>query len=90
MPKKSDFTISAIQNFVQNRKKYTRIPFMLLVDCFHREFKVSTQIMVHDYCIAKCKKSSTCGGLLMALWTIFFTIQNIYVNSNPVAPVLRS
>ena len=42
-----------------------------LVDCFHREFRVSTQIMVRDYCIAKCKKFSFCGGLLMVLQAIF-------------------
>ena len=24
-----------------------------LIDCFHREFRVSTQIMVRDYCIVK-------------------------------------
>ena len=38
-----------------------------LVDFFHREPSFSTQIMVRDYCIAKC---------------IFFTIQNIYVKVN--------
>ena len=27
-----------------------------LVNCFHREFRISTQIMVHDYCIAKLQK----------------------------------
>ena len=32
--------------------------------------------------INKCKKFSMCGGFLMALWAIFFAIQNIYVNSN--------
>ena len=42
-----------------------------LVDCFHSEFRVSTQIMVRGYYIAKCKKSA-CDGLLMALWAIFF------------------
>ena len=47
-----------------------------LVDCFHREFKVPTQIMVRDYCIAKYK-------MLMSFRTIFFVIQNIHVNSNP-------
>ena len=48
-----------------------------LVDCFHREFKVPTQIMVRDYCIAKYKM------FLMSFRTIFFVIQSIYVNSNP-------
>ena len=50
-----------------------------LVDYFHREFMVSIQIMSRDYCIAKCKKFSACGGLR----AIFFGIQNIYVDSNP-------
>ena len=27
-----------------------------LVDCFHREFRVSAQIMARNYCIEKCKK----------------------------------
>ena len=43
-----------------------------LVDCLHCEFKVSSQIMVRDYCIAKCKRFSASGGLLMTLWVIFF------------------
>ena len=30
MPKESHFTIFAIQNFVQNTKKHTRTPFILL------------------------------------------------------------
>ena len=49
-------------------------------DYFHREFSVSSQIMVCDYYIAKCKTFSACGELLIA---IFFAIQNIYVNLNP-------
>ena len=39
---------------------------LCLVDCFHRKFKVSTQIMVCNYCIAKCQKFSAYDGLLMA------------------------
>ena len=31
------------------------------VHCFHREFRVSTRIIVRDYCIAKCKKFPVCG-----------------------------
>ena len=54
------------------------------VDCFYHKFRVSTQIMVHDGCITKCKGFSTCCRLLMALQAIFFAIQSIYVNSNPV------
>ena len=54
-----------------------------LVDCFHREFRVSIQIMARDSCIAKCQIFSVCGRLLMALQAIFFFIQNIYVNLNP-------
>ena len=54
-----------------------------LVDCFHREFRVSIQIMARDSCIAKCQTFSVCGRLLMALQAIFFFIQNSYVNLNP-------
>ena len=54
-----------------------------LVDCFHREFRVSIQIMARDSCIAKCQTFLVCGRLLMALQVIFFFIQNIYVNLNP-------
>ena len=40
--------------------------------------------MVHDYCIAKCKKFSTCDRLsLMALWA-FFLDSKYYINSNHV------
>ena len=34
---------------------------LCLVDCFHREYKVSNQIIVRDYCIAKRKTFSACG-----------------------------
>ena len=54
-----------------------------LVDFFHCEVKVSTQILVHDICIAKYKKFSAYGGVPMALWAIFFVMQDIYVNSMP-------
>ena len=54
-----------------------------LIDCFHREFGISTQIMVRDYSITKCKKFSACGAISMALWAIVFAIQKNYVNSNP-------
>ena len=82
MPK-SHLTFFAIQNFVQNAKKKTP-EFQLscwnhtckdndwcLVDCFHCEFRISTQIMVHDYSIAKCKTFSTCIMFLMAFRVIF-------------------
>ena len=72
MPKKSHFTIFAVQNFVQNTKNtrefhlhcwdVCKVNKWCLAGCFHREFRVSTQITVRDYCIAKCKKFSTCGG----------------------------
>ena len=43
-----------------------------LVECFHREFRISTQdLYLNDYCIARCKKFSACEGLLLALWAIF-------------------
>ena len=86
MPKKFHFIIFAIQNSGQNTKKNThefylccwdhvcKVNEWCLADCFSHKYGVSTQIMVHDYCIANCKKSSACGGPLMALWSIFFTI----------------
>ena len=52
-----------------------------LVDSFRREFRVSTQIMVRDYCIAKCKMFSTCDGLLMTLRAIFFAIQTTLIRT---------
>ena len=58
-----------------------------LVYCFYGKFRVSTQIMVHDYCITKSKMFFACTRLLMPLWAVFFfffAIQNIYVNLNPV------
>ena len=70
--KKSHFTIFAIKILVQNTKKLTWIPFVLLESClkekwingcFHREFRVSTQKMVHDYCIAKCNEFSASSGI---------------------------
>ena len=46
-----------------------------LVDCFHHKFRVSTQVMVCDYCIMKCKKFSTCSRLLIAFWDIFLWLK---------------
>ena len=54
-----------------------------LADCSHHKFKVSTQIMVCDYLIVKYKTFFAWNGLLMALWAIFFMIQNIYFDSSP-------
>ena len=42
-----------------------------LVDSFHFEFMNSTQIMVHGYYMAKCKKLSACSRLLMVFLTFF-------------------
>ena len=53
-----------------------------LVGCFYREIRVSTQIMVCDYCIAKRKVfrlRRTCND---PSGHFFFAIQNIYINSN--------
>ena len=93
MPKKSHFTIFAIEKFVQTTRNTCEFHSYCLrsclgskwclVDVFHHKFWVSTQTMVRDYYIAKCKKSSACNGLLMDLWAIFFLIQNIYVDLKP-------
>ena len=66
MLKKSHFAIFVIHKFVQNTKNALEFHFYCreyvckvnewcLVVCLHREFRVSTQIMVRDYCIAKYK-----------------------------------
>ena len=93
MPKKSHFTIFVIQNFVQNTKKHTRIPIILLASCLQINkwcfIDISTMnlgfysiIQVRNYCITKCKISSARDRLLMALLAIFFVIQNIFFNLN--------
>ena len=79
-PKKISFCYFHDQNWVQNKKKQMLIPFTLLdhVCCLLLlRTWVSTQIMVCDCCIAKCKNVSACGRLLMALWAISFLIKNI-------------
>lgn len=45
-----------------------------LCDCFHCNFGVSTQITVHNYCIAKYKNFSAFGRFLMVLWAIFLQL----------------
>ena len=44
-----------------------------LVNCFHSKFRVSMQIIVRNYCIAKCKRLSVCSWILMNLRGIFFS-----------------
>lgn len=56
---------------------------LCLVEHFHRKFRISTQIMVHEYCIRKCKKCSVYYRLLITLQAIFLVIQNVYINSSP-------
>ena len=89
MPKKSCFTIFMIQNLVQNMKNswinldhVCKANEWCLVDCFHRKFRIFTEIMVHYYYNMKCKTFSTCDELLMAFWAPFFAFQNIYIDSN--------
>ena len=84
MPKKSHFTIFAIQNFVQNTKNLRefhlycwdhvcKVNEWCLVDCFHRKFWAFTQKMIRDCCIA--------------FRAVFRMIQNIYVNSNRASSI---
>ena len=88
MPKKSHFNIFAIQNFMQNMKTHIRIQFVLLWSCFWGKWMVFSWLfpswIYSSYWSnsMQCKKFSTCHGVLMALWAIFFAIQNIYVKSN--------
>ena len=82
MLEKSHFTTFAIQNYAKKKKKcefhlycwdhVCKVNELCLVGCFHRKCRVSTQIMVHNYCIKMiCKNFSTCDRLLMKGWTIF-------------------
>ena len=74
MPNKFHFTIFVIQNTHEFQlccwDHVCKVNEWCLVDCFHREFKVSTHIMVCHFWIMKYK-------------TFFFTIQHVYANSNP-------
>ena len=59
-----------------------------LVDCFHREFRVSTQIMVRVTASQNAKSFPPAEGNapfngLSGIFFFFFVIQNIYVDSNP-------
>ena len=76
-----------IQNFVQNTqntKKHINsiyivgIMFVKYINGFYMTvsitnlgFLVSTQIIVQNHCITKCKQSTACGRLLLALQAIF-------------------
>ena len=74
------------------KQKNTRTQFMLLgLDLqskwtvfnwlFPLQFRVSTQIMLHDYCIPKCKTFSACRGILMPLRDILFAIRKVRIKS---------
>ena len=93
MPSKSHFPIFAIQNFMQNTKNtwefhlycwdhVWKVNECCLVDCFRCKSRVSIQILIRNYCNAKCIKYSACDRLLGH----FFVIHNFYVNSNPGTP----
>ena len=70
MPKKSHFTTSVINLCAKHEKTcefhsycwdhVCQVNEWCLVECFHHKFRVSTQIMVHNYCITKYKMFSTC------------------------------
>ena len=79
IPKKSYFTILQYKTLCKTQQN-TWIPLILLKSCLldkrmvfswllSSRIQVSTQIMIRDYCIAKC---STFGGLFMALQAIFY------------------
>ena len=65
MSKKSQFTIFVTQNCTKHEKarefdlyrwdRVCKVNEWCLVDYFHLKFSVSTQIMVRNYCIAKCR-----------------------------------
>ena len=79
VPKKSLFTIFAIKNCAKHEKTrefhlycwdhVCEVNEWCLVDCFHCEFRVSTQMMVRDYCIAKCKNFSRFKTFKL-IWTM--------------------
>ena len=84
MPKKSHFSIFAIQNFVQNINAFVIVHLYCwdhdcnvnewsLVDCFHRKFMVSTQIMEEK---SLKLKFSAIGGLL----TVHLFHDSIYLS----------
>ena len=67
MPKKFHFTIFATEICAKHKRNtcefylygwdhVCKVNEWCLVDCFHCKLRVSTQIMVSDYCIAKQKK----------------------------------
>ena len=62
--------------------KHKWVSFILFRSCLQGKWIVfiSTQIMVHDYCIAKYKKFSNWGGLLMTPRATILAIKNIYEN----------
>ena len=66
MPKRSNFTHNkTLCKTLKNTREFhlycwdhvCKVNELCLVDFFHGEFRISTQIMVRDYCVAKCKKS---------------------------------
>ena len=83
IPKKSILLFSRYKTLCKTQKN-TWIPFILLgsclldkwclVDCFHCEFRVSPQIMVLDYCIAKCKKFSGHFFLWFKIFALITTL----------------
>ena len=54
---------------------------LCLGNCFHRKFRVSTKIMVCNYCIANCRKYPVCSQTSMAfqaiLFFFFFVTKNV-------------
>ena len=91
MLKKSHLTIFIIQNFVSNTKNtcefhldywdhVCNVNERCLVNCFHHEFRVSTQIVVPDFCITKCKVFCLLPAFNSSSGLFFFVIQIIIVH----------
>ena len=89
MPKKSHLTIFAIRNLCKTRKNtrefhlsswdhVCKINEWCLADCFHRELRVSIQIMICDYCIAKCNKNFRLRRAFNGPWCLFLITLNIH------------
>ena len=84
------YYIVVMQNVLQNMNLFViahlywwddvfKVNEWCLIDCFRCKCRVSTQVMVLHFPL---KKFSSCSRLLKALSTIFFAIQNSYINLN--------
>ena len=72
MPEKSHFSYKTWKNTCEFHLYCCHHVYKVNKWCFHHEGRVSTQIMVCEYFITKCKKFLACNRHLMGLWNFFF------------------